>query len=492
MWNDIHFNEFSDNELLSLIEGKKVIIYGASTRIEKYVNTILKDKVQYIIDSNLDKENQEMYFLKIHNLDYLKKETSKEDIVVISVLKCISLIQEKLDEIGITQFFFEKYRGISGHKDYNKYISYRDNLYIEKLNLKVIEDNKKYKFIHFIYDGKFVKNLYKIIEKYSDIDKHLIVVHCFDYLNENDENMVWDFYNTKNNILIFNEIYEKISEKILEFLKKKIEYADKIIFHSGVLSRKMTQILSFKYGEMLCKSCCIIHGAELDYTAKSEFYSDLIEKMNIIYALNNQDKVCAVYNINPEKVIKFYGNYSEALNVVEKENNTNKINILLGFSATLYIDHLKGIRLLEKYKNENITVYCPLGYSNSDEKYINNVIEAGKECFGDKFIPIKEFIELDKYIEFLSDIDIAVFPNKINCGWTTIASLCNANKKVYASKVMCDMADSLGVFVNNIERINELSFCDFAKKEVDFNTKRIDTKYNFGWKELFDNFTNCE
>lgn len=40
------------------------------------------------------------------------------------------------------------------------------------------------------------------------------------------------------------------------------------------------------------------------------------------------------------------------------------------------------------------------------------VIIKGKELFGEKFIPLTEFMTFEKYLEFLGSIDIAIFAHK--------------------------------------------------------------------------------
>ena len=47
-------------------------------------------------------------------------------------------------------------------------------------------------------------------------------------------------------------------------------------------------------------------------------------------------------------------------------------------------------------------------------EYKKDVVKQGMELFGSNFIPILEFIEINKYLKLLDDIDFVIFHAPLN------------------------------------------------------------------------------
>lgn len=105
------------------------------------------------------------------------------------------------------------------------------------------------------------------------------------------------------------------------------------------------------------------------------------------------------------------------------------INILLGNSASRSNNHLDALEKLQPYSSENLRIYCPLSYG--DNSYGDEVAKAGQAIFGEKFIPLRDFMPFERYIELLSDIDIAVFNHNRQQGLGNTTTLLGLGKKVY-------------------------------------------------------------
>lgn len=105
------------------------------------------------------------------------------------------------------------------------------------------------------------------------------------------------------------------------------------------------------------------------------------------------------------------------------------VNILLGNSASPTNNHIDALEQLRPFVSENFRIYCPLSYG--DENYGKKIAKAGEEIFGEKFFPLRDFMPFDKYLELLSDIDIAVFNHKRQQGMGNIISLLGMGKAVY-------------------------------------------------------------
>jgi hypothetical protein len=78
-------------------------------------------------------------------------------------------------------------------------------------------------------------------------------------------------------------------------------------------------------------------------------------------------------------------------------------NILVGNSADPLNNHLDAFDILERrVQLGNSKIIVPLSYvPKSNESYRRRVIEIGKKHFGDRFVPLTEFVDIESYIEIL-------------------------------------------------------------------------------------------
>lgn len=149
------------------------------------------------------------------------------------------------------------------------------------------------------------------------------------------------------------------------------------------------------------------------------------------------------------------------------------INILLGNSATPSNNHLNAMEKLRNFANQNIRIYCPLSYG--DAAYADEVARAGKDVFGDKFIALREFLPFERYLELLSNIDIAIFNHNRQQGLGNVTTLLGLGKKVYIRDDISswDALVRIGVVVDNISTLN-LRKID---EKLAVHNKRVVLKY---------------
>lgn len=126
-------------------------------------------------------------------------------------------------------------------------------------------------------------------------------------------------------------------------------------------------------------------------------------------------------------------------------------NILLGNSATPSNNHFEAMEKLRPFANQNIRIYCPLSYG--DAAYGDQVEAAGKRIFGDKFIPLREFMLLEKYLELLSEIDVAIFNHNRQQGMGNATMLLGLGKDLYLQKTTTQWGffKSIGVAIRSID-----------------------------------------
>ena len=152
-------------------------------------------------------------------------------------------------------------------------------------------------------------------------------------------------------------------------------------------------------------------------------------------------------------------------------------NILMGNSTDPSNCHFEIFDLLLPYKMEDILIYCPLSYGPYTA-YGDSVIKRGKELFGEKFIPLTEFMTLSEYRSFLNSIDVAVFNHKSQTAMGVTTSLLAMDKTVFADAGTTSF-QSLTARGFHIFNINELAAGKLLKvHDVSPNVELIKKYYS--------------
>lgn len=91
-----------------------------------------------------------------------------------------------------------------------------------------------------------------------------------------------------------------------------------------------------------------------------------------------------------------------------KEVNGN--SILVGNSASYTCNHLEAFYLISKQDSKNREIIVPLSYGDKD--YADFVINQGKNLLGQKFLPLKEFLPVQDYVELISRCSFLILNHK--------------------------------------------------------------------------------
>ena len=115
-------------------------------------------------------------------------------------------------------------------------------------------------------------------------------------------------------------------------------------------------------------------------------------------------------------------------------NRKGSRRILVGNSATKTNQHIEVYQWLsdKDMGQDQVEVYSSLSYGDAD--YRNEVIKEGKLCFGKKFKPVTELMDLQAYLDYLYMMDVGVFNNNRQQGLGNIFFLLDMGKKVYVRK----------------------------------------------------------
>ncbi|WP_351124378.1 TDP-N-acetylfucosamine:lipid II N-acetylfucosaminyltransferase [Shewanella sp. T24-MNA-CIBAN-0130] len=277
-------------------------------------------------------------------------------------------------------------------------------------------------------------------------------------------------------------IFNKYSPLLIKMYR-----AEKIILH-GLSDFSLVLLLAFN--PWLLKKChWCIWGADLyihqtskksvDKSIKEIFRGFVIKRIGFLvsylegdvnlarkwYGARGTYKNCLLYLSNV---------YTSRPQVTVKKET---VNIQVGNSAEISNNHIEVLEALRKYKDEDIKIFMPLSYG--DNKYASEVIIKGRDLFGDKFVPLIDFMPFDKYLEFLDSIDIAIFNHRRQQAMGNTITLLGLGKTVYVRQdtSQWELFKSQNIVVKSLD-----SFC-LKLMSPDVRSKNISAVKNKYSKE---------
>lgn len=326
-------------------------------------------------------------------------------------------------------------------------------------------------------EPKFLPSFIETIKENFDYDKHFFVVR--EHLEEKRIE--------GKNIFFLEKKYSKLKKFfIYSYFMNKCE---KIILH-GLFHKDIIKILY--YQPWLLKKCYwIVWGGDLygvqnnSKKLRHKLYEN--QRNSVIKNIGN---IVTYIKGDYELVQKRFdaiGEYKECFmytsniyhhyDIPKKEKNT--INIMMGNSAAHTNNHFEIFEKLLPFKEKNILIYCPLSYGGGIDK--NLIIKKGKELFGDKFIPLTEFMIFEDYLKLLSSIDIAIYAHKRQQAMGNTITLLGLGKKVYMKKdtVQWDLFENIDVKVYDINNLDINLIHEEKKSNNQENIKKYFSKENY-------------
>lgn len=219
--------------------------------------------------------------------------------------------------------------------------------------------------------------------------------------------------------------------------------ADKVIVHS--LASPFLLLLIALSPSIGNKIHWVIWGKDL-------YFYQMLERPKIYHkiyeairkkAISRIKNVISIFREDYELAVKWYHIKAENIEVVtlypyaldltiseDKPDNSAGYTILLGNSASYTNNHIEALETLSHNKEDIKKIVCPLSYGGN-KSYVRRVMQMGESLFGDKFIPLVEFMEKEQYFELLRTVDIGVFNYSRQEGLGNIWSLMLSGKTIY-------------------------------------------------------------
>lgn len=449
------------------LRNKKIIMYGSSTRNQAAIRELqIGENVLFLVDSDTEKEGLVQGGYQVYSVKELENH---KDCIILSVLVYHSKeVLEALGVIGIHDclFFYPELFDLSE---------------VVTSNNIVIQRERHYRYIHVFSNDKFVIPFYQMLEERFCMEEHLIILA---YRIKDDFAGVFPFAMEKNkeyhNILLLDDVHgildngfkdkTRLIPSRLECnqvfwsnrMKELCNYAEMIFLHSAFWGHE-TKKLMYDLTQIYHRK--MIWGV---FNGDAYFERDSFEVSQILSKIGKSSTSKAMvevikknYGICAEADSNAYYVYIPNQIKCKKIPAHDSVNILLGHSAYENGNHIEGLKLLQKYADENIKIYCPLSYGLVT--YSNFVIQEGKKIFGKKFIPILHYIRQEQYFQFLRTMDVAVFPLTRTAGESTFLLLEAASVKIYANMDAVGYMQNELIHVEDITKIRGQSFEEFAE-----------------------------
>lgn len=362
------------------------------------------------------------------------------------------------------------------------------------------KQSSKIKYVHIMDNDKFVDSFISFINKNFNEEEHLFIV--IGYLKskgkkiEKEKNIL-KVRKINKNIFFLIRIFETFI--IWKVLYENMSRGKKIYLHN-LFDKRMILFL-YIFRKFLKISNWIIWGADLyGYEKRNNkiiskpWYKieDYVKGNMSGYITHIEGDYKLAKNWYGAKGKYFYCfMYSSNLYKETKINykTKNELYIQVGNSADSSNNHMEILEKLKLYKNDNIKIYCILSYG--DREWRKKVIDYGNKNFGKKFIPIVNFMKIEEFMKFLSEIDIAIFAHNRQQGVGNIISLLSMKKTVYLKESVTTWKtfENLGVKLKSFEKFNDLKKLD--DEILERNKEIIKNRFSKqklvkDWSEIFN------
>jgi dTDP-N-acetylfucosamine:lipid II N-acetylfucosaminyltransferase len=262
---------------------------------------------------------------------------------------------------------------------------------------------------------------------------------------------IWGYDLYGNWPLLKNNIYEKETARFIKHDDSRFKDIIKkgLIFNE--LSSRLFLLLSQKYFFIPNKIRNILNNNYL-----TQFYL-AAQKMDVVvpvvpteFSLVKKMGLRAVY------APFTYGCLEDILGDKFDLNVLGAKHILVGNSGDPANNHVRVFKKMSGINLGNRKIYVPLSYGGSKE-YIDFVIERGRYYLGSNFIPITDFMPLDKYNDILLSCGFIIFNHIRQQGVGNIITLGYMGAKIFLHEKSPVYAyyKSYGFNVNSIIELNQ-------------------------------------
>jgi 4-alpha-L-fucosyltransferase (fuc4NAc transferase) len=360
---------------------------------------------------------------------------------------------------------------------------------------------KKIKNLHIIPNDKFNKEFIEFINKNFDKEEHYFLLisvpssKVYNITEDRNSNVLnYEFKTPKRSTFRVPLLAVELI-KVYKILYSYGKKAEKIFFHDA--SNYQVLFLYF-FRTILKKSYYMIWSTEKSKYEEKILFNKIFKyvkgnyKAYLTFLKGDYEIFQREYSAKGNLYYCFYpSNLYKEMGESPKKNEKT-LYIQIGNSAQTCNNHIEILKKLEKYKDKNIKLICPLSYGNDGgDDYLKKVTELGKEIFEDKFLPMLDFLPYQDYLNLLNKIDIGIFAHNMQKALGNITSLISMKKTVYLKENTSTYKTFLDMNIK-IKSFDNFNLLELFDEEILENNKKI-LKENFSkekmkkeWEAIFN------
>ena len=261
--------------------------------------------------------------------------------------------------------------------------------------------------------------------------------------------------------------------------------SNKIIIH-GLFKLKLVCFLAFQPW-LLRKCYWIIWGGDLyKFNNPHKTFKERAEEYLRRQVIKNIGHIVTHVKGDFELAKTWYGNngifhnsFVYPSNIFKEfpnhKHKKNKIFIQVCNSYDPSNNHLEVFDLLKAFKSRDIQIFCPLSYG--DPVYAREISNKGAELFGENFTPMLNFLSVEEYLIYQSEIDIAIFAHRRQQAMSNIVTLLGLGKKVFIRSDVSHWTTffEMGICVYDI---NALNLDPISTEAVKNNIEKIRNEFS--------------
>ena len=351
-----------------------------------------------------------------------------------------------------------------------------------------------------------------------------MIVHVFTQVSDYSSeflNMLAEAFNADDHVIIFrkktawakppsvlNIKYLTTRGDMITQMPSLLKEADKIVFHSFPVSRSL--LFWYQQKKYMVKAVWSVWGQDaywFKYCKKNPvnylyeyIRTRLIRKLDVIFCpiKGDYEYLVSHYQTRARYINGMYPiptDFEALVKLRNKKENQDKINIQIGNSANPTNNTEQVIRFIAKHKPQNFNVFCPLSYGDMD--YANKIIAIGKQELGDHFYPLTNFLDRERYADFISSVDILIMNHQRQQGLGNIFSYLFLGKKVYirSDNSSFEFFENNGIKVyNTLDLLSSDSLDHLTVPDEDIALSNMSATERLvsrpfiisGWKQIFN------
>lgn len=362
-----------------------------------------------------------------------------------------------------------------------------------------------YKYIHIFYfqDSKsFNPKIVEFINKEFNFNEHLFVT---------PHKNVYEAIKNYSNVFYYSVKSEGAKARKADIINYFAEKCDWLILHSFCRAIEFYKIKKKYLNKIVWRSW----GHDVNVFSYHNNYKDLIKSVifNPIwksYILQFKSvgiaNTCDLYNFKKldesfDKRINFMlmpyptnVSYADICDLRDKHIKKEKVNVMVGHSASAADNHLEILKRLYVYRNENIEIFVMWPYSHKNDYNRLQTIKEYAKVFDGRVTFVENYIDFKKYIQFLDDMDIVIFDGLSSYALGNIGLSISLRKKIFLNSkgVIRQAFDSDDIPYSCTDVIGTISYDEFIRPlryPKNLNSSLEEHGYEYcvqKWRDLFN------